>query len=281
MNQADRFKFIDDLTILEIINLLTVGITSFPMISQVPSDIPVHGQFIPGENLRMQSYLDDINKWTKNQKMLVNAQKTKSMIFNFTNDYQFTTRLKLEDHQLEVINHTKLLGTIIQDDLKWDLNTQNLIKKANARMQLLRGVASFGASTDDLKKIYILYVRSVLEHSSVVWHSSLSLENAEDLERIQKCAVRIILKDRYTTYQNGLNYLQMDKLSERRKQLCLKFAYKSLENSRLKDLFPVRKKKHEMNTRYQDKYEVQYAKTSRLQNSPVIYMQKLLNENER
>ena len=117
MNQADRFKFIDDLTILEIINLLTVGITSFPMISQVPSDIPVHGQFIPGENLRTQSYLDEINRWTKNQKMLVNAQKTKSMIFNFTNDYQFTTRMKLEDHQLEVINHTKLLGTIIQDDL--------------------------------------------------------------------------------------------------------------------------------------------------------------------
>ena len=35
------------------------------------------------------------------------------------------------------------------------------------------------------------------------------------------------------------------------------------------------------NSRYQDKYEVQYAKASRLQNSPVIYMQKLLNENER
>ena len=40
------------------------------------------------------------------------------------------------------------------------------------RLELLRRVASFGASTEDLKKIYILYVRSVPEHSSVVWHSS-------------------------------------------------------------------------------------------------------------
>ena len=44
---ADRFKFIDDLTILEIVNLLTVGITSYNLKMQVPSDLPTHNQFIP------------------------------------------------------------------------------------------------------------------------------------------------------------------------------------------------------------------------------------------
>ena len=47
----DRFKFVDDLTVLEIVNLLTVGITSFNIKQQVPTDIPTHNQFIPPEHL--------------------------------------------------------------------------------------------------------------------------------------------------------------------------------------------------------------------------------------
>ena len=39
VGEEDRFKFVDDLTILEIINLLTVGICSFNIKQQVPSDM--------------------------------------------------------------------------------------------------------------------------------------------------------------------------------------------------------------------------------------------------
>ena len=71
-------------------------------------------------------------------------------------------------------------------------------KKANARMQLLRKVASFDPPTEDLKDIYILFIRSILEQSATVWHSSITEENKSDLERIQKSAVRIILKGKHT-----------------------------------------------------------------------------------
>ena len=40
----DRFKFVDDLTALEIVNLLTVGLASFNIKSQVPNDVPSHNQ---------------------------------------------------------------------------------------------------------------------------------------------------------------------------------------------------------------------------------------------
>ena len=92
------------------------------------------------------------------------------------------------------IKSTKLLGTIIQDNLKWDLNTNRLIKKANAKMNLLRKMAEFNAPMEDLKHIYVTFIRSILEHSCIVWNSSLSEKNAQDLERIQKSAVKIILK---------------------------------------------------------------------------------------
>ena len=57
----NRFKFVDDLSILEVVNLLTVGLTSFNLKNQVPSDIPLHNQFIPGENLKTQDWLNTIN----------------------------------------------------------------------------------------------------------------------------------------------------------------------------------------------------------------------------
>ena len=102
--------------------------------------------------------------------------------------------MSIENSPIEVISHAKLLGTIIQDDLKWDLNTANLVKKANSRMELLRRVAGFGAPIEDLKTIYILYVRSVLEHSSIVWHSSLTEENSADRSLLSRLYLGISIK---------------------------------------------------------------------------------------
>ena len=141
------------------------------------------------------------------------------MLFNFTDKYQFTTRLELNDKTVEVIDSTKLLGTIITNDIKWDKNTANIVKKANARMQLLRKVASFGASENDLKTVYISFIRSLLEQSATVWNSSLSQKNIEDLERIQETAFKVILQNKYKNYRNALNKLEMSTLVERRKEL--------------------------------------------------------------
>ena len=275
---VDRFKFVDDLSILEIVNLLTVGITSFNLKLSIPADIPSHNQFIPASSLKSQAWLDEIDKWTENQQMVINEKKTKTMIFNFTENYQFTTRLQLKDENIEVINSTRLLGTILSDDLRWDLNTSSIVKKANARMELLRRVASFGTPTEDLKIIYVLFIRSILEHSATVWHSSITEENSSDLERVQKSAIKIILQDKYIGYQNGLAQLGLEDLKSRREILCLEFAKKCVKHEKLKHMFPENKKEHSMNTRNNDMYQVQHANTGRLQDSAIIYMQKLLND---
>ena len=42
-----RYKFVDDLTTLEKVNLLITDITSFNIKRSVPSDILTHNQYIP------------------------------------------------------------------------------------------------------------------------------------------------------------------------------------------------------------------------------------------
>ena len=73
----------------------------------------------------------------------------------------------------------------------------------------------------------------------------------------------------------------LDKLIDRGEQLSLNFALKCVKNEKMKAMFPVNEKFHSMNTRNEEKYKVQFANTGRLQKSSIIYMQKLLNENEK
>ena len=65
---------------------------------------------------------------------------------------------------VETVSETKLLGTIITSDLNWKKNTQSL----------------------DLKRIYMMQVRSKLEQSAVLWHFGLSQKNSNDSERVPK-----------------------------------------------------------------------------------------------
>ena len=51
---------------------------------------------------------------------------------------------------------------MISDDLKWDLNTATIVKKANQRLEILRRLSAFSPPVKDLKEVYILFVRSIL-----------------------------------------------------------------------------------------------------------------------
>ena len=165
---------------------------------------------------------------------------------------------------------------IIQDDLKWDANIASLVKRANARMVLLRKLSEFGAPREDMKTIYISYIRSILEQSSVVWHTSLTLQNREDLDRVQKSSCRIILKSHFTTYEKALQVLDLEDLSERRQKLCKSFALKDAKIS--SSNFKVNDNPYPLKLRNPSKYLVTHCNTERLKLSAIPQMQLMLNE---
>ena len=69
---------------------------------------------------------------------------------------------------MEIIDETRLLGTIISDDLNLDKNMESLVKRANARMRILHKISEFSAPKEDMVTIYISYIRSILEQSCTV-----------------------------------------------------------------------------------------------------------------
>ena len=257
----DRFKWVDDLTILEIINLVNIGMSSHNFRQQVASDIPVHGQIVQNQELKTQHYLTKINQWTTRQKMEINQSKTKAMILNFTNQHQFTTRIQLKGKSIEIVDKMKVLGVTITNKLDWSENTAILVKKVNMRMQLLRSVWGFGSSISDMVHLWKLYCLSVLEQSCVVWGSSLTTENKEDLERTQKSFCKLVLRDSYYDYESALLRLDLEKLDTRRQKLMLKFAKNGIANRKLNDLFKLRQTTHNMQQRHPDAYRTTKAHT--------------------
>ena len=101
---------------------------------------------------------------------------------------------------------------------------------------------------------YFSRIRCKLEQSAAVWSSSLTKKNSDDLERVQKSAIRIIFGKPYESYSQTLKELGIMRLCERREIICLKFAKNSLKLNNFKRLFPVHTNLHDMKSRKKEKY---------------------------
>ena len=146
-------------------------------------------------------------------------------------------------------------------------------------MRLLHKLVDFQVPKDDLKIIYFLYIRSHLEQSCQGWHSSLTLENTKDIERVQKNALRIILQDDYNNYPDALETLGLESLYDRRETMCLRFATKciKIKNSVINNMFPLSHAQATVTTRKPEKFHVNMASTGRYKKSAIPFMQSLLN----
>ena len=203
------------------------------------------------------------------------------MVFNFTNKYQFSTDILLKNERIEIVEQAKLLGLILTSDLRWDENTNYLVKDANKRMLVLRAAAKFTSDKQVLKQIYYSRIRFKLEQSAAVWSTSLTQKNIADLERVQKAAVTLINGKPYESYSETLKELGIMRLSERRERICLKFAKSCLRLDNFKKLFPMHVSKHKMKTRHDEKFQVNKGSGKRYENSAVPKMLRLLNKEDK
>ena len=60
-------------------------------------------------------------------------------------------------------------------------------------MVFLHKLSKFTKNNQDFRKIYILQIRSKLEQSAVLWHSSIKQKCENNLEKVQKSALVILI----------------------------------------------------------------------------------------
>ena len=212
--------------------------------------------------------------------MKLNEQKCNYMIFSRSQS-KFATRLKINDINLDRIQSTKVLGVWVSEDLSWAKNCQEICRKSYSRLSMLTKLKYVGVSIEDLIDIYILFIRSLTEYCSVAYHSSLTIEESNKLERIQKTSLKIILGHMYFDYESALEMCGITTLHARRTEICLKFSLKCLKHTRNKNIFPLNTKTHGQGLPSKEPFEVNWARTERYKRSAIPYCQRLLNEHHR
>ena len=150
----------------------------------------------------------------------------------------YITPLSIEETQLNQVNSVSLLGAKLSDDLKWTLNTENIITKCSAKLYMLSKLRAFKVSRQDLVKIWTTFIRPIAEYVAPLWHSSLSAIEKTKIERLQKRALRIIMGVDYPGYDNALKILNLPSLKARREHLTQKFANSLLKSKRHRKLLP-------------------------------------------
>ena len=113
-SKSEKVKYVDDGTVAVSVNLKTC-LTKDPV--KRPNPVNFHeqtGQILPPENNLLKFYLDDAEKFTDENKMMINHKKTKIMLFNNSRKYDFPPEVYFSDKKnLEVISEIKLLGNVI------------------------------------------------------------------------------------------------------------------------------------------------------------------------
>ena len=144
-------------------------------------------------------------------------------------------------------------------------------------MTMITKLKYVGVKVEDLLDVYKLYIRSITEYCSPVFHSTLTVEQSNTLERIQRTCLKIILGEMYINYAAALEMSGLQTLAERREKRCLNFALKCSKHQKLSRLFPPNNTDASQ-VRNPERFHVNFAATSRYRNSTIPHCQRLLND---
>ena len=233
---------------------------------------------LPKSESKVQKLLDEIVEYTNIHKMKINNEKSKVMLFNPSKKLDFNPQLSLvSGTNLSLVESYQLLGVIIQNNLKWDLNTNYICAKAYERIWMIRRLKGLGATHSELVDIYKKQVRCVLEMAAPVWTPALTKSQINQIERVQKTVCAVILGPGYWNYSFAMTVLQLEPLSDRRLELCKTFSNKCLKSEKYQKWF-VKRNDHLVKTRSKKTtlYPVT-TRTARYEKSPLPYLTKLLN----
>ena len=223
--------------------------------------------------------VDEFLSFTKETKFVINEDKCEAMLINFSRKMSFSPSITIGGTDtIKEVYHTKLLGVIIQSDLRWDLNTDYIFSKASSKLWLLRRLKFLNIEPLILTDFYVKEIRSVLEYAAPVWYSSITSEQSRQLEKIQVYSVSIILSDWDSSYKHKCARLKLEPLYLRRRKIALNYGLRTAANVEYRDYF-FKKKMHCYNTRAQGLFYEQMKSNSRRHYlSPLVSITRDLNE---
>ena len=125
-----------------------------------------------------------LSDWFCANKLSLNAQKTNFIVFSPKNKPTNITSLNLENQIIQKVNCAKFLGIFIDDELKWSVHINHVLKRVSSGSYALHSVKIF-LSRDNMKTLYYSIIHSHLSYGTLLWGSAFQYR-LHQLEVIQK-----------------------------------------------------------------------------------------------
>ena len=232
-----QVKFVDDSTQAASINL-KVSLEQDP--SERPRPLNYNertGMRIKKDENILQQELVRFQEFCTNNKLVVNSKKCFTMLFNRSKTRAFPPEFQIGSAILDVKKTHRILGILIQDDLKFEAQTKEMVRRAAQTTWVLRRMRALGVDQDTLVTYWKSEGRVHLELACPVWSSSLTVAQSQDLDRAQRMAMAAIAGRWEPSHSRQLLELGLERLAPRRQKLCEVWAQRTARDSRHQDLF--------------------------------------------
>ena len=136
--------------------------------------------------------VSDFISWCDEAFLQLNVTKTKDMCIDFRLSAPATQISVINGQPVELVTTYKYLGTIIDNRLKFDSNTEMLCKKGQQRLFCLRKLAKFQVDKSLMILFYRSFIESVISFSIICWYGNLGVKQKNALNGIVRGAGKIV-----------------------------------------------------------------------------------------
>ena len=171
--------------------------------------------------------LNLVNSWLTANKIAINSDKTKFILFSYRKSLNFTPLIRIGNSIIRSSNKIKFLGIFVDNNLKFNFHSNYISTKISKSIGILSKLKNYLPS-EILKIIYYALVHPYFHYSIEAWYSTFS-NSTKKLDLLQKRACRYIHNLSY--YDHTLNYFKNScilKLNELHELQIAVFVYKNL-----------------------------------------------------
>ena len=223
LNPSWSMKYVDDLTVAQH-HHLPAAVSTYST-NKIKKEIHAN---------ECKEIFETIKENASRIGMKVNHAKTQLLCMS---SYDTTSLISSGDNQIDSQNTMKILGYVLDNRGGAVAHISDLYKRVGRRSWTLIHLRRAGVEKEKLVIIYTSLIRPIIEYALQMYHHLLSNEQSEKIESLQRNALKIILRP-WVSYREALQRTGIRRLSDRRTDICVKFAKKTLANPRYAHWFP-------------------------------------------
>uniref|UniRef100_A0A3P9MZN2 Reverse transcriptase domain-containing protein n=1 Tax=Poecilia reticulata TaxID=8081 RepID=A0A3P9MZN2_POERE len=155
-------------------------------------DTTVVGLISGGDESAYRDEVERLSVWCRENNLLLNSTKTKELIIDYRRKRTDIKPLHIGGKCVERVADFRFLGVHIEQGLTWNVNTFELIKKAQQRLYFLRVLRKNNIKEKLLVSLYRCSIESILTYCICVWYNNSTAAQRKALQRVVNTAQKII-----------------------------------------------------------------------------------------